>query len=161
MSDVLVPVGTEQGYAILRHELLADPLQYGYAGMSDEKVAVVLNTQTRTRPASTFRCHRDVAMALTEEEYQAFKRAWEMAKAQSSRVASMSVFFDMPCTKDGSTGGIDFGHDAVREVIRNLDLSEEIKGKLLSLGEELCSRAEELGLGRVEPGHVQSARATQ
>lgn len=161
MSNVPETLGDMQWYQILRGELLADPLGYGYASMTHEEAANKLNEKTRSRVVTAYRSRREVAETLTEQEYSAFKQKWQVAAAQSDRVAALTAFFDLPCAPDGHNGGINFGHPTIRSIIQGLDISAEAKQKLLSLGEEPCSRAEELGLGYVYPGHVESARNMQ
>ena len=145
-------------YETLCEELKTDPLQLGYALMSDAEVAEVLNKRMRTRPVMRFCNLRTVAAVLDDVEYTTVKAVLATAAQYSERVKDMLHFLSLPCDEQGSTGGLDFGHPATRAFIQSLPISESVKQKLLALGEQRCSRAEELGLGTVTEGHVQSAR---
>ena len=150
-------------YAILITELRTDPLGFGYANMTDEEVAASLNEKNRRVPTQRFISMRAIAAVLDDIEYAKVKSASEAMANQSPRVADMLKFLSMPCDDTGTTGGIDFGNEAVRQMIRNLShvdnsIAEETVEKLLALGERIASRAEELGLGEVNKYHVASAR---
>lgn len=150
-------------YEALISELRADPLGVGYANMSDDEVAASLNEKNRRVPTQRFISMRAIANVLNDEEYAKVKSAIQVLASQSVRVADMLAFLNMPCDDTGTTGGIDFGNQAVRQMIKSLaqvdsTISPETIDKLLSLGERIASRAEELGLGEVNQYHVASAR---
>lgn len=140
-------------YAILVNELQADPLGVGYASMTDDEVAVSLNEPRFRVPTTRFITWRAIAAVLDDDEYGLFKQAITAAAQQSPKVADMLRFLEMPCSDDGTTGGIDFGNDAVRSFIVQLcdamnagQTGEAIKQKLLGLAEVPCSRLEEFGI---------------
>jgi len=150
-------------YNILISEIRNDPLGRAYASMSDEEVAASLNEKNRRVPTERFISMRAIANVLNDEEYAKVKSAIQVSASQSVRVADMLAFLNMPCDDTGTTGGIDFGNEAVRQMIQHLaqvdsTISPETIDKLLSLGERIASRAEELGLGEVNQYHVASAR---
>ena len=150
-------------YDSLITELTTDPLSQGYAQMSDEQVAEALNERNRRVPTQRFISMRAIAAVLDDIEYAKVKAAIQTLAQQSPRVADMLEFLNMPCDDTGTTGGIDFGNEAVRAMIQHLvqvdsTISPETIGKLLSLGERAVSRAEELGLGEVNKYHIASAR---
>ena len=151
---------TSNFYDILINELKNDPLGLGYSSMTDREVAEALSAKTRTKVFQRFISLRALAAVLTAEEYAAVKQAIETLAAYDPRVNDMLKFLEMPCDDSGTTGGIDFGHSAVREVILNLPgVTEETKRKMLALAEMPCARWEEIGL-ECEPNeyHVRSAR---
>lgn len=150
-------------YETLINELSTDPLGRGYASMTDEQVAASLNEKNRRVPTQRFISMRAIAAVLDDEEYAKVKAAIQVLASQSVRVADMLAFLNMPCDDTGTTGGIDFGNEAVRQMIQHLaqvdsTIGQETIDKLLSLGERITSRAEELGLGEVNKYHVASAR---
>jgi len=150
-------------YDSLITELTTDPLSRGYAQMSDEQVAASLSEANRHVPTQRFISMRAIANVLNDEEYAKVKAAIQMLAQQSPRVADMLEFLNMPCDDSGTTGGLDFGNEAVRAMIQHLvqvdsTISPETIDKLLSLGERIASRADELGLGEVNKYHVASAR---
>lgn len=157
---------TNEQYAVLNGELRNDPLGVGYANMTDAEVAAALNAKTRTKVVQRFISLRAVANVLDDVEYGLLKQALAVAVQQSPRIADMIKFLEMPCSDDGTTGGIDFGNETVRAFIVQLcdslnagQTGEAIKQKLLALAEEPCSRLEELGLNElVNEHHVASAR---
>lgn len=150
---------TNDQYTILVNELQDDPLGRGYAGMSDADAAADLNTAYRSEPYQRFASWRAAAAILTDEEYAAAKADTQTLAAMSSRLADMVALLGSPCDDTGATGGIDFGHPEVRAMIDAMPtLSAEGKAKLKAIGERPISRAAELGLPQVYPGHIQSAR---
>lgn len=126
---------------MLRDELLNDPLARGYAGMSDEDAAADLNTVYRERNRTNM---------SASEIYQAIDRAEFLGASiddtQRQEIYNL-LFFD----------SIDpFGKEA--------DVFVEIFGTgptitaLQAARKKSISRATELGLGTVKPGHVGEAR---
>jgi len=150
-------------YETLVAELRDDPLSRGYASMTDEQVAASLSEANRRVPTQRFVSMRAIANVLNDEEYAKVKAAIQTLAQQSPRVSDMLAFLNMPCDDSGTTGGLDFGNEAVRAMIQHLvqvdsTISPETIDKLLSLGERIASRADELGLGEVNKYHVASAR---
>lgn len=150
-------------YQVLIAELQTDPLARGYASMTDEEVAASLNERNRRIPTQRFISMRAIAAVLDDIEYAKVKAAIQTLAQQSPRVADMLEFLNMPCDDSGTTGGLDFGNEGVRQMIGSLrqidgSIAEATIDKLLALGEKIASRAEELGLGEVNRYHVASAR---
>jgi len=150
---------TDREYAILVAELRDDPLGRGYARMTDEQAAASLNETNRTRIVKRFVSWRGVATVLDDTEYAAVKTAVQQLAQSSERVADMLKMLELPCDESGTTGGLDFGCDQVRGMIDVLPgVDDAVKAKLRALGEETISRAAELGLPKLRPGHIESAR---
>lgn len=154
---------TNEQYAVLTDELRTDPLGFGYANMTDEQVATTLNEKNRSVPTQRFISMRAIAAVLDDIEYAKVKAAIQTLAQQSPRVADMLEFLNMPCDDSGTTGGLDFGNEGVRQMIGSLrqidgSIAEATIDKLLALGEKEVSRAEKLGLGEVNRYHVASAR---
>jgi len=150
-------------YETLISELQNDPLNRGYASMTNEEVAASLNEINRRVPTQRFISMRAIAAVLDNEQYARVKAAIQTLASQSVRVADMLTFLHMPCDDSGTTGGLDFGNESVRMMIQSLPvvdntIAQETISKLLALGEKVVSRAEELGLGEVNQYHVASAR---
>jgi len=150
-------------YETLISELQNDPLNRGYASMTNEEVAASLNEINRRVPTQRFISMRAIAAVLDNEQYARVKAAIQTLASQSVRVADMLTFLNMPCDDSGTTGGLDFGNESVRMMIQSLPvvdntIAQETISKLLALGEKVVSRAEELGLGEVNQYHVASAR---
>lgn len=146
-------------YQTLITELQTDPLNRGYASMTDEQVAEALNERNRRVPTQRFISMRAIAAVLDDDEYAAVKSALNQLAQASPKVADMIPFLSQATGDDGTGGGIDFGNAGVRAMIQALPgIGEETKRKLLALGERPASRAEILGLPEVYPGHVESAR---
>ena len=121
--------------------------------MTDEQAAEALNVKTRKKVVQRFISLRAIANALDDIEYALLKQTITAAAQQSPRVADMLRFLEMPCDDSGTTGGIDFGNEAVRAFVVQLcdsmgagQTGEAIKQKLLALAEDPCSRLEELGI---------------
>ncbi len=150
---------TNEEYTILINELQTDPLGIGYANMSDDEVAAALNEPRVPVPTQRFVSLRMIAAVLDDSEYATLKAVVQTQAEQSPRVADMLRFLESPCDDSGTTGGLDFGFEGVRQWIESMPgLSDATKRKLLALGERLASRAEVLGLPQVYPGHINSAR---
>ena len=150
-------------YETLISELQNDPLNRGYASMTNEEVAASLNEINRRVPTQRFISMRAIAAVLDNEQYARVKAAIQTLASQSVRVADMLTFLNMPCDDSGTTGGLDFGNESVRMMIQSLPvvdntIAQETISKLLALGEKVVSRAEELGLGEVNKYHIASAR---
>ena len=139
---------TNEQYAVLTDELRNDPLGVGYANLTNEQVAAVLNAKTRKKVVQRFVSLRAIANVLDDIEYGLFKQAITAAALVDAIPKGKIGLGD-----DGTTGGIDFGNDAVRSFIVQLcdamnagQTGEAIKQKLLGLAEVPCSRLEELGI---------------
>lgn len=124
---------------MLSDELLNDPLSRGYSSMSDEDAAADLNTVYRERDRETMSASA-VYQAIDRTEFQA------LTVAQQQEIYSILSFGEVN----------PFGKEA--------DVFVEIFGAgstitaLQAARKEPISRANELKLGIVKPGHVGEAR---
>ena len=66
---------TNEQYAVLTDELRNDPLGVGYANLTNEQVAAVLNAKTRKKVVQRFVSLRAIANVLDDIEYGLFKQA--------------------------------------------------------------------------------------
>ncbi len=127
---------------ILTSELDDDPLGRGYASMSDEDAAGDLNTVYRTRnisnltPSEFFQVVEPNELnALSAEESAVIWNILHLAGDINPMGREAEIFFSV------------FG--AQSQTIANLSVIRETN----------ISRAEEIGIAGVRPGHVQQARA--
>lgn len=104
---------TNEQYAVLTDELRDDLLDIGYSAMTAEEAAASLNEQRYSVPTQRFITWRAIAAVLDDVEYAKVKAAIQALASQSPRVADMLMFLNMPCDESGTTGGIDFGNEAV------------------------------------------------
>ena len=126
----------------LRTELLTDPLGRGYASKTDQQCADDLNTVYRTRPRTniptwevleaTIPAEYATLTAAEKQRYQIFISAGTLNPAGTNTRAAFSAMFAAGTTT---------------------------RTNLLELASEPCSRAAELGIPRVKPGHVAEARS--
>jgi len=142
-------------YTILKNEITNDPLGRGYASMSDAQVAASLNTVDRTVPDSTRYTMRRVMEVMTDAG---------AAITKLDQVTDPLVVEAMRALRSYTEGGgLDFSHPKTIGMIDQLTsqgvLTSQEASELKSIGTKPASRAEELGLERVEVGHVTSARA--
>lgn len=141
--------------SILRTELN----DTAYAGLSDAQAAAALNAPTRSRrKAAAFHTERGIVAALGPVMGESVLSKVEFA-AQSNTLLARVVRW----LRDYSeSGGLDLAATATRMQLDALQaagvLTAEEVAALKALGEEPCSRADELGLGIVGDGHVRSAR---
>ena len=141
-----------QNYTILCPEIANDPLERGYAAMSDEELANSLNTADRSKPDTT---------KYTLREYL---RRYGLDGVESMRaaVAAASPTAIEVLTDYGENGGLDFSHENTVHAIGDLQtagaLTAEQAANWIALGVNTVSRATELGLPAVTVGHVNSAR---
>jgi len=129
-------------YAVLKDEITVDPLTRGYDGMSDAAIAVDLNTVYRTRTVESvtgsaiFNATDDVEYgALTDAE----KDRWLALCAVDSVDVSSGVAKALEAEIFGP--------------------ATTTRTNLLALKTEDISRAVELGLGVVNQGDVEKAKA--
>lgn len=133
-------------YVILHDELTADPLTRGYSAMSDAEAAADLNTSYRTRTLQRLD-QADVYNAVVPAEFTALsadgrREIWDIVQ-----VGGASGLWVRP-------------GDTARERFITLfgGQSDTIQALAALLTEDI-TRAQELGLGTVKPGHVAKARA--
>lgn len=137
-------------YAVLSAEISTDPLERGYAAMSDQQVADSLNTADREVADPT---------QYTVREY--FRR-YGLDEAMVAAIKAAAPTVGEIVTDFGGDGGLDFSTDLTRTAIDQLQvgavLTETQAANLKALGRQAVSRATELGIVAVTDGHVGSAR---
>lgn len=145
-------------YSILTAELADDPLGIGYSSMTDAEAAERLNVADRQVVKSCRSTWRDLMARLGPESAAAIKAKIEAAAETD---AGLALALDM-LGHYGEGGGLDFGHEHTRNTIDALAadgvLTAEEADAVRAMAERTVSRAEELGLPLVRPGHVQKAR---
>lgn len=125
----------------LRNEIETDPLERGYAGKTDQQAADDLNTAYRTRIKATMLA-TEVMNAIDKAEFDlllptAQQRVWD--------ILHMGVINPNGVEKDMFVSVFGAQSDTI--------------GNLAAARTESISRATELGLSKVKPGHVAMARA--
>lgn len=144
-------------YATLTAELANDPLNRGYAAMTDAEAADALNAKDRTRVVMRFGSFRTLASLLTSEEYATVRTTLDTAAQSSVMIADAIAYLKLPGSEDGSGGGINFGDPVVRGMVDSL-FSTPIAAKIKGYAEEAISRAEELGCPDVTDHYVSRCR---
>jgi len=138
----------------LRTELLAAQ----YAGLSDSAASAALNARTITVPRETRLTVIGLAKVLGN--LAASRRVIESLRA----AASSDVLVDEAIALMRANGGVDVADPLTRQMLdafasnQNLPMTQEDADALKAAADEQISRAEQLGIGRVKPGHVQEAR---
>jgi len=133
-------------YVILHNELTTDPLVRDYSTMSDAEAAVDLNTIYRTRTLERLD-QADVFNAVVVAEFAALsadgrQEVWDIVQV------------------GGASGlWVRSGDTARERFIALFGAESDTIEALAALLTEDISRAQELGLGAVKPGHVTKARA--
>lgn len=124
----------------LKTELTTDPLSRGYAGMTDEEAATNLNTVDRTRNKTSMTGSEvvnnvDAAewVALSGEEQA---KVWDILHLGTLNPFGVEAALLIAIFGGGSATII----------------------ALQAARVDAVSRAEELGLGSIAPGHVENAR---
>jgi len=127
----------------LWNEISADPLARGYATMTDVEVAIDMNTVYRTRTRSTL---------SSAEIYERINVAEFQSKTDAAKVYVRDIL--------GLGQDVQVGPDSKARAVL-LAVFGAQSATIQALAAALLvpiSRAEELGLGTVKPGHVQDAR---
>ena len=133
-------------YVILHDELTADPLTRGYSTMSDAQAAADLNTVYRTRAVERLD-QADVYNAVVVSEFTALsadarREVWDIVQ-----VGGASGLWVRP------------GDTARARFITLFGAESTTIQALAALLTQDITRAQELGLSTVKPGHVTKARA--
>lgn len=129
----------------LKTELTADPLAVGYSGMNDATAATSLNNHGtgRTLPVDNF-SSAEIFEMIDAAEFDALTTA---DKALVDRVLGLGdSILVSPASKARAVLLAAFGDGTASRATMVAAVSRTV------------SRAEELGLGFVYPGHVQTAR---
>ncbi len=125
---------------VLRDELISDPETRGYAGMTDEQAAADLNTEYRQRNRASM-TGSEVLNAIDETELNALSDANKNRVWQLLHLGELNPFgVEADLLIDVFTAG--------SVTITNLQYARK----------EDVSRAVELGLGFIYPGHIENAR---
>lgn len=141
---------------ILAAELTTDPQTRGYDGMTDEEATTDLNTKYRSRTISV--SHQELLIWASGNQRIVNVDTAEESGADAdvrNRGAAMAAII-----RTGS--GLDLSRASTITLIDALvsdgtwDAAD--KTTLLTLGSTPQSRADELGLGQISPGNVNSAR---
>lgn len=128
-------------YLVLRSELLSDPLGRGYSGMTDAQAATDLNTAYRNRNRGTM-TGSEVLNAIDKAEYNA------LATRQQDVVWNILALGVLnPFGVEAALFADIFGGGSTTI------------GALQAARVEAISRAWELGLPPMRPGHIGKARA--
>lgn len=143
---------------VLKDELINDPLSRGYPGMSDADAAANLNTVYRTRL-------RAVSMTELREWAAVDARAFNIRTGIDNGVLtnqqrSLCIIADkLLGTDDGTLDPSNAQHATfINELVAADVLSADDKTALVAKATDNISRAVELGLGVVAPGHIENAR---
>lgn len=127
-------------YPKLLLELKNDPLGRGYSGMSNTQAATSLNTANRTYNVPSIPS-QDIIEATVGSEY--------VGLSASNR----EIYWGML-----AGGTVDPSGPRTRAIYNMLFPSGSTRDNLVGLATCSISRAAELGLGEVMPGHVGKAR---
>lgn len=128
---------------ILRNELLDDPLSRSYSGMNHSQAATSLNTKNRPGPERTVVPAYEIWESVVPAE-------WASLNAQEKQRVQTILGMGQVNIKGANT------RNALGAVF-GVGTTTRSNLLLLQAGPQI-SRAEELGLGVVGDGHVQSAR---
>ena len=128
----------------LRNEITTDPLGRGYSGMSDAAVAADLNTVYRTSML-------DALDGATIYEQVDIAEFLSLTSAQQAEVWNIAHL--------GASIRVGAGSKARARFLSLFGGGSTTISNLLAAITQSISRAQELGLGTVYPGHVYRARA--
>ena len=132
---------------VLKDELATDPLTRGYAGMTDEEAADDLNTSYRTRNRTSM-TGDEIFQATDPGEFNS------LGSGQGNSADDQGHWLSF-CGR----GAIDpFATANVQFVTAIFQAGSVTLANLQAARVESITRADELGLSRVRPGHVQDAR---
>jgi len=146
-------------YAILTEELSTDPLERGYAEMTDVEVATSLNTADVTvrqlvplwrvkKTAIEEGCWLPIQAAAASHETPAVQGAAMIAIDYINDQRFENLDMDLPSTQQ-----------MLGALVAGGVISAEQSATLDALADSTTSRASQLGIGRVGAGHVESARS--
>lgn len=145
-------------YDILVPELRDDPAGIGYAGMSDAEAAAAINasTQPARQLVPLWLIKRRLIetgawLGIVQYANQGENEQWRHAAALTC------IYVD-----DQRFENLDLDLPATQQMLGALQLAglvtADMAAEIDSLADTMTSRAAILGLPRVEPGHVESAR---
>lgn len=130
-------------YVRLKSEITLDPAVLGYAGKTDQQIADLLNSLTtgRTIERSVIPAH-EALEATVPAEWAALTAAEKQRYQTITGVGSVNLK----------------GANTRSAMAAMFGPATTTRANLIALQIKTVSRAEELGLGRVEAGHVAKAR---
>lgn len=130
-------------YVRLKSEIMSDPAALGYAGKTDQQIADLLNSMAmgRSIERSVIPAHEIIEATVPAD--WALLLATEKQRYQTI-VAAGQVNLKGPNTR--ALFGAMFG------------AGTQTRANLIALQSVAVSRAQEINLGRVEPGHVAKGR---
>jgi len=152
-------------YNKLATELADDPLERGYSGMTDVQAAGSLNTVNRDRVVAITSAELLAWSgggandgAVTPSRYERIETAAKEHTSLAVRGASKAAI--QLIGRDGTTLNLALTDrmGMVDALVVGGVLTTDEKTALVALGTETITRAAELGIRRVLPGHVMKAR---
>ncbi len=132
----------------LKDELAPDPLARGYSGMTDEEAAADLNTSYRTRNRTSM-TGDEIAQQADPAEFN------ELDDGSTNNTADVKSHWLALCGRETINP---FANANAQLVIAIFGGGSTSVSNLNAARVESITRGEELGLGKVKPGHVQDAR---
>ena len=125
----------------LQAEVMTDPLNRGYSGMTDLQVANDLNTVNRTKTRATV-SGAEIFNATNDVEYAVLTEAQKASWDRLCAIDSIDTASGVAKAREAEL----FGSGSVT------------RSNLAALKNPAASRAEELGIPFVYEGHVQEVR---
>lgn len=144
-------------YAVLVPELTNDPLQRGYAGMTDAERLASLTAKTRTRRVDTTPGRYSEWLTASGVRFKLMDAADspDTPKAVKQRV---EVVFGIERNPHLQSVGHALGDALGAFLHANGVVSQADRDAFVSITSQAISRAEELGLSNLGLGHMASAR---
>lgn len=128
-------------YGKLKNEITTDPLARGYASMTNQQVADNLNTVYRTLPVESV-TGQDIFEAVVQADYAALTAAQKELLYAIVGMGTIRVN----------------GANTTAALLAMFPSGSTTRANLAALRTRPVSRAEELGLPRVDDEHIRSAR---
>lgn len=138
----------------LKEEITNDPLVVGYSGMTDQQVTDSLNAETIAAKQHINTRDIKVYLTLAEKYFPISQSTSTSAKEAMFRLKEFDYGFDMSVA-----GAETILTDMLDALITDGLIDANDKTYILSLGDKLISRGEQLGLGAIKVGEVMEARA--
>ena len=129
----------------LKTERVDDPLGRNYSAMTDQQLADSINAKDRTRDRTSMSAG-EIMEHIDGTEFSALNNA---AKARVDRVLGLGAEIVV---------GPGNAHNAIQELLATFGSGSNTITALSAAREEIISRAEELNLPFIFPGHVEQTR---
>lgn len=148
--------------AALRSELQNDPMNFGYSGMADSEVADSMNEPSRQGRKSV--AATDVRLyVLLHGLWAEFE---DVAKNNPEKLYRRTAISILQTLAPNSFDTIRMGNPQVYAAVGSMlqtmvdcgSMTQQNRQEMLSMGDVLISRADEIGLGTVHHIHVAEAR---